>query len=307
MDVLSALRGRRVLVTGTTGFLGARFAEHGEALGVHVVRMHRGDGAAGDDHVAADLRDADQVRRAVERARPEGVMHLAAAGVSAGSLTLPELLHANAVGTANLFEALEPLGPIPVVMAGTAYEYRMEDRPLDEEQPLAPPTAYGVSKAAASLCAGWYARRRPVTILRLFNVYGVGEPLPRLIPAIIAASREGRPVELSACTQVRDYVYVEDVARLFWLALANPPEIGAPRIVNVGSGQPAPLRRYVDALADALREAGMEPDLRIGARPTRPGEPMLLAGDLTRLSRTFDWAPSTDFETGIRRTIGARQ
>lgn len=304
MDALSTLRGRRVLVTGATGFLGQRFATCGERLGVHVIRMTRQEGSAADDRtVVADLRNDAELRDAIARAKPEGVLHLAAEGVSAGHQTAAELLQANAVGTANLLEALEAVGPIPVVMAGTAFEYRMQDRPLSEDDPLEPPTAYGVSKAAASVSACWYARRRPVTVLRLFNVYGAGEPLPRLIPTIIDSARAGRSVELSACTQVRDYVYVEDVARLFWLALVEAPSVGAARIVNVGSGQPMVLRQYVEELAAALRERGLQPDLRFGARPTRPGDPLLLTGDLTRLGRTFDWRPTTTFAIGIRRTV----
>ena len=306
MDALNALRNQRVLVTGATGFLGARFAEWGERHGTEVIRLHRRAAATDTSRiVVADLRDPQAVRDAVERARPDGVLHLAAAGVSAGSLRAAELLEANAIGTANLLEALLRIGPVPVVMAGTAFEYRPCDRPLVESDPLDPPTPYGVSKAAAALCASWHASQRPITILRLFNVYGVGEPLPRLIPSIIDAARARRPVELSTCTQVRDFVYVEDVARLFWTALAEPPPIGSARIVNVSSGRPAPLRQYVEHLADALREQGLEPDLRFGARPTRSGEPRMLAGDPTMLTRTFGGLPPTSFEEGIRRTVEA--
>lgn len=304
MDAVTSLRGRRVMVTGTTGFLGGRFAEWGDRHGIHVIRMQRrATGPPDDRTVFADMLDLSSLRAAVERAQPEGVLHLAAAGVSAGPPTAADLLEANGVGTANLLDALRPAGPIPFVMAGTGFEYRMCNRLLSETDPLEPPSAYGVSKVAATLCAGAHAAYRPVTVLRLFNVYGVGEPLPRLIPTIIDAARRRRPVDLTECTQIRDFVYVEDVARLFWLALAESPPIGSLRILNVSSGRPARLRHYVDLLARTLREQGLEPELRFGARTTREGDPSILAGDITRLTRTFAWSATTSFEEGIRRTV----
>ena len=306
MDALSDLRGRRVLITGAAGFLGQRFAEYGERLGAEVYRLRRPHGAPGGERVlGADVRDAASVQAAVDRARPEYVMHLAAAGVSGSGLSLAEQLEVDGGGTARLLQTLAAAGGVPVVMAGTAFEYRMADRPLREDDPCEPPVAYGVSKAAGALAAGWYARDMPITILRLFNVYGAGEPLPRLFPSIVRAARTRRALDLSPCTQIRDYTYVEDVARLFWLALADPPPVGSPRVLNVGSGRPAPLRRFVDELAVALRERGLEPDLRIGASPGRPGEPTMLVPDLTRLAATLPWSATTTFEDGIRRTLDA--
>jgi nucleoside-diphosphate-sugar epimerase len=172
-----------------------------------------------------------------------------------------------------------------------------------EDEPVGPVTAYGASKAAAAVVAGWYGARLPVTLLRLFNVYGEGEPLPRLGPAIVDGARRGRPVPLTACRQVRDMTYAGDVAEAFWRAAAGPPETDRLRVLNVGTGTPVVLERYVAALAAELEGRGLPPVLRIGALPYRPDEAMTYLPAVGRLRDTLGWLPPTTLAQGLARMV----
>src|SRR5271169_3258741 len=135
-----------------------------------------------------------------------------------------------------------------------------------------PVTPYGISKAAAAFCAGIYATRMPITLLRTFNVYGLGEREPRLLPFIAASAKAGRVIELTDCEQVRDFVFVKDVAALFWRALECSPQDRQLRVLNVGSGSPAPLKQFVADVLEVLREKGLSPQAKFGVRPLRVGE-----------------------------------
>jgi UDP-glucose 4-epimerase len=175
---------------------------------------------------------------------------------------------------------------------------------LTEEDPIRPVSPYGISKAAVTFCAANYAAEIPVTVLRIFNVYGPGERVPRLLPYIIQNARHGQPVELTACEQVRDFVYARDVASIFWRALECPPADGRLRILNVGSGLAVPLKDFVCAAVRVLEEQGLKVRLKFGTRPYKPGEPMYYAADTSRLWSILGTLQLTAFDAGIRETLG---
>ena len=75
------------------------------------------------------------------------------------------------------------------------------------------------------------------------------------------------------------------------------------RVLNVGTGKGVPLRRFVDLIVENLRRHGLNPDIRFGARPYRPGEAMHVVADVTRLRSTLGWLPSLPLETGVQRAV----
>ncbi len=305
MDALARWRGKRVLVTGATGFVGRHVAAQGLEAGVEVHNLSSGDTApAGIIHHRATLEDRSAIFRIIEEVKPGAVLHLAAAGVTFGTHALDRLLAANVLGTENLLSAVQALDtPVPVVLAGTCIEYRMQDRPIREDDPIEPFSEYGVSKGAASLVASSYATRLPITVLRLFTLYGPGEVEPRFTAHVIGSAKRHAAVALTACEQTRDYLYVGDAARSFWQALGVAPPEGRLQVVNVGSGEPVRLRSFVGELAGILRDFGLDPDLRFGAKPYRPGEPMMIVSDPTRACTVLGWKPRVSLHDGLRRTV----
>jgi nucleoside-diphosphate-sugar epimerase len=305
MDYLSPWRGKRVLVTGGTGFIGQHVLALGITAGVEIHNLAL-DGQIPTAVIGhrVDLQDGVLIKQIIQAIQPEAVIHLAAAGVSYGARDLADMLRANAIGTENLLAAVDSVNSVrAMVVAGTGYEYAMLDRPILETDPIAPSSDYGVSKAAASLCASIHARRRAINLLRLFNVYGPGEREPRLLPYIVACARIGRKVELTAGEQIRDYLYVGDVAECFWRTLALPAATAGLQVFNVGSGTSVELRTFVGKIIAELRTHGFDPQIELGARPYRPDEPMFYAADITRLHHALGWSPDTSLEEGIRLAV----
>ncbi len=302
----SSWKGRKVLITGATGFLGRHLVAMAAETGAIVVTTSPSKATTGAaEYVAMDLCDRDQVSAMLREIAPSGILHTAAAGASE-EVGFAQLMRTNAVGTENLLAAALALPyPPAVVLAGSGYEYAPQSRDLTEDDPVYPITPYGISKAAAAFCAGIYATRMPITLLRIFNVYGPGEREPRLLPYIAACAEAGRVIELTDCEQVRDFVFVKDLAALFWRALECSPQDRRLRVLNVGSGSPAPLKRFVIAALEVLREKGLSPQAKFGARPYRAGEPMYYAGDISRLRETLGILPPTSLQAGIRQALDA--
>ncbi len=302
----SSWKGGKVLITGATGFIGRHLVARGAEIGALVITTSRSKATSGEArHVTIDLCDRARVLDMLREVAPVGILHAASAGASA-KVGFAELMRTNVVGTENLLAAAFALPQPPaVVVAGSGYEYAPQSRDLTEDDPVRPVTPYGISKAAAAFCAGVYATRMPITVLRIFNVYGPGEREPRLLPYVAARAKAGCAIELTDCAQVRDFVFVKDVAALFWRALERSPGDSRLRILNLGSGSPIPLKQFVTVLLGVLRGKGFNPQVKFGVRPYHIGEPTHYAGDISRLQRTLGELPCTTLQEGIRQTLDA--
>ena len=256
------LAGARALVTGASGFIGASLTRALLAVDVEVHALVRSGGVDAVPAEAvvyrADLRDPDALARAVASARPEVVFHLAAGpGHPADAAGRAAMIQDTVVGTANLLDALRPLGP-RLVHVGGALEYGHSRSPLKESDALAPVTFRGAAKGAATLLAleHAYATGAPVTVLRPFAVYGPWERPPRFVPAIVTAALRGEPIPVTAGGAGRDYVFVGDVVDACLLAAVSPRP--------AGDG----LQRRHRA-ADDERGARRQPGGRVGPRARR--------------------------------------
>lgn len=303
MDFLSAWRGRRVLITGGTGMLGRHLCQLGVSAGVEMHNLSRTDAQIrAVHHHSADLRDSESIKRIVSEIQPDGVIHAAAGGVAYGSGSFADLMSVNTVGLHNLLSAL-PETIQAVVIAGSGFEYAPSNHPLHESDPLRPMSPYGISKAAAWMLANTFARRLPIRWLRLFSLYGVGEKSPRLAPYIIDEARHGRPVELTAGEQIRDYLVTNDAAEAFYrtLALDIPP--GEMLTLNIGSGESITLRGFIELLAEVLRSRGIAADLRFGAKPYRPDDPMIYLPNIDAMISTLGWKPAVSYRDGLTHMV----
>jgi nucleoside-diphosphate-sugar epimerase len=148
------------------------------------------------------------------------------------------------------------------------------------EAPLQPTTAYGASKAAASIAACTLARekRLELAILRPFPVFGEGEAPHRFFPMLRAAALAGTDFAMSPGEQIRDFTPVEQVARAFVNFVRHPLVPGIPEIHNVGTGKPQSLLSFARFWWTHWKAPGR---LRPGALPYRPGEIMRYVPHLT--------------------------
>ncbi len=305
----------RVVVTGAAGFVGRWVCRLLWAAGADLrpvdrdpaaLEAVRRDYGIGGEPVIAHLEDDASIRELLERHRPAVVFNLAGYGVRPGERDERLLARVNAdlpASIARLIVAVAPADPWPglrLVHAGSAFEYGLLQGPIDERSEPQPNTAYGRAKLLgtrriAQACDE--AGLRACTA-RLATVYGPGEMPPRLLPSLMVAARSGEPVELTDGRQLRDFTYVEDVARgLLRIGLLPVVDGG---ILNLSTGKLGSVRSFVESAGKVL---GIGPDkLRFGALPQRADEVHQGRLEVGRLRDLVGWVPSTSVSEGVRET-----
>jgi GDP-4-dehydro-6-deoxy-D-mannose reductase len=189
-----------------------------------------------------------------------------------------------------------------ILCAGTFSEYVDSCEAWTEDSPLVPATTYGASKAAAWMCGRALALELglPLVNLRLFHVYGPGESERRLVPYLYSQLSRRRPASLTSGTQVRDVVYVEDVAEACYAATMLPPAT-EPAVFNICSGTPVTIRQIGETVAHQL---GVPASLlRWGEAPHRPRESLHALGDNRRFFQATGWQPRVTLADGIAQTL----
>jgi nucleoside-diphosphate-sugar epimerase len=131
---------------------------------------------------------------------------------------------------------------------------------------------------------------------RIFFLYGPHEHPARLVPHVIRGLLRREPVACTEGTQIRDYLYVRDVASAF-VSLLDSDVTGA---VNISSGQSLEVREIIYQIADQLDGREL---VRLGALPAAGDEPPLLVGDTLRLKREVGWTPGYSLSDGLAETI----
>ncbi len=303
------LQGRKALVTGAAGFIGANLTRELIRYGAEVHALVRSSTRRWriNDLVpqitlhVADLADREALRRVVSYIQPECLFHLAASG---GHPLAPaereEHIKSAVLGTLSLLDALDSLDIIRFVHVGGSLEYGPSERPLNESDRLEPLSFRGVSKAAATLLCRQYARenKRPVVILRPFSVYGPWEAPTRLIPSVIRAALSGRPLLLTQPGYRHDFVYVEDVVEACLRAVSATFESG--EVINVGSGEQWSNEEVVELVQSVT---GQRIALRAGEYPARPFDTSHWIADIGKAKRLLGWVPRHPLRSGLEKTV----
>jgi CDP-glucose 4,6-dehydratase len=318
-------RGRRVLLTGHTGFKGAWAALWLERLGaeVHGFALPAESGpclwpALGTRLLAGetlgDLGDRDALGTAVAAARPQIVLHMAAQALVRRGFADPVGTFAtNALGTAHLLEALRGAGGLEAILVVTTDKVYANDgsgRAMVEGDRLGGADPYSASKAAAELIARSYGLSFfepagvPVATARAGNVIGGGDwAEDRLVPDVWRAARAGEALRLRAPHAGRPWQHVLEplagyLVYLEGLAAGADP----PRALNFG---PAPdTTMTVAALAEAIGSALGNDRLWVADPGPHPPEATTLSLDISLARASLGWTPRLDARAAAGWTAG---
>jgi len=310
----------RVLVTGSTGFVGSHFGEFALAEGAEVFGSYRWRSKTENiDHlrdrvtlIECDLRDLSSVNELVASSRPDFIIHLAAQSYVHASWHSPaETFNTNTISQVNLLEAVRAQGKAaPRFLAiGSSEEYGLvheDELPIKESNPLRPLSPYAVSKVTQDLMAYQYFKSYalPIVRARAFNHEGprrgdvfVTSNFARQIAEIEAGGREPT-ILVGNLKAVRDYTDVRDIVRGYWLLL----ERGDPgQVYNLCSGRGWAIQEILDFL---LGES-INTSIRVREDPARlrPSDVPVLIGDCSRLT-ALGWKPRIPFEQTLRDLLG---
>lgn len=317
----SEFRDRCVLVTGATGFVGARLVSRLLDLGANVVCFVRDDDPASALHRSGDIERVsvvsgrlecfEHVKAAIVERDIDAVFHFGAqAIVRAGRIDPLGTFESNIRGTYHILEACRLYGERvrSIVIASSDKAYGdCESLPYTEATPLAARNPYDVSKSCADLLAQSYAASSslPIAIARCGNIFGPGDlHWSRLVPGTIRSLlRSEPPVIRSDGTLVRDYLYIDDAVqaylRLFEWAAANPAADQPQRAFNFSGGNALSVLEMTALLQRACNRQDLEPTVLNQAA----GEIAEQELDCTRARTILGWQPTHEIVPALHITV----
>ena len=285
------MEGLKIAITGASGFVGANLIRYfNSANEVYALTRNTNPWRLSKEFnlVSFDVKDKQVVRNVVNTLRPDVLVHCATYGGYPFETEPREIIETNIIGSLNVVDASREV-PI-VINVGSSSEYGVTNKPMEEEDTIAPTTPYSMTKA---LQTKLFASSPNSITLRLFSVYGYYEEKHRLIPYIVySAIKKQKPI-LSSKSNVRDFVFIEDVTDAFALAIQKFEKIEKGSIFNVGSG-------VQKSVLDVVNEMGIEVGWDTSVRQEESDRKW--QADITKIKNEMGWEPKNSLGEGLGKT-----
>lgn len=308
---------KRVLVTGSEGFIGSHLVERLLQTGfsIRAFVLYNSFNSMGwldtlPKHVyreieffTGDIRDPNGVRSAMEGC--DMVFHLAALIAIPYSYHSPDsYVDTNIKGTLNILQAAKLLDVARILVTSTSEVYGTAQYvPIDEKHPFQGQSPYSASKIGADRMAESFYRsfKMPITIVRPFNTFGPRQSARAVIPTIITQLLNGkRVIQLGDTSPTRDLLFVKDTVEGFLAISQTDATIGEE--INIATQQEISVSDLARKLIEQIR-----PDAEITQDPQRirpeKSEVIRLLGSREKISSLTNWQPRHSLDEGLTKTI----
>jgi nucleoside-diphosphate-sugar epimerase len=293
----------RVLVTGARGFIGRHALQPllEKGFEVHCITSQSDPPlglVSGYRWHTADLLNLSSIAPLLATIQPSHLLHLAW-DTTPGQYWTSELNFAWIQSSLELVKQFQRYGGRRVVCVGSCAEYNWNYGYCSEDlTPIQPSSVYGKCKSALHQILEAYATTTDLSFAwgRIFFVYGPHEPPSRLVPSVINALLKDEVARCSHGNQIRDFLYVQDLA----VALTELLNSDLRQTVNLGSGRPVTLKHLIYKIADYLNRAEL---IQLGAITPKAKESSLVVANNERLTEQVKWSPKFTLDEGLKETI----
>lgn len=310
-------KGKKVLITGSEGFIGSHLTERLVELGADVTALVQYNSfnnwgwidtfenkiKESIKVVTGDIREYDGMKKIIKG--QEMVFHLAALIAIPYSYQSPmAYVRTNIEGTTNVLEACKDYGVEKIIHTSTSETYGTALYvPIDEKHPLQGQSPYAASKIGADKLAESYFRsfNLPVATIRPFNTYGPRQSSRAVIPTIISQILSGKSeIKLGSLTPTRDFNYVADTVDAFIKIAESKETIG--EVINAGSNYEISIGALVEVIAKTI---GKEINVFCDDDRLRPekSEVNRLWAENNKIKELTDWEPKYSLDQGIENTV----
>ena len=279
------LRGKKILVTGSSGFVGKNLVDELKRQDAEVLTLtdrsgHRID--IRDQQIAKEMRDIDIV------------YHLAAITSVPFSFENPgETYEVNVLGTLNILEMCRLCNAEQIIFASSYVYGQPQYLPINEKHLLQPTNPYARSKVLGEELCRAYNTDFGVKciILRPFNIYGVGQSRDFLIPSIIAQLQCGK-IELKDSEPKRDFIYISDVIDAYIRAGEFSRNF---EVFNIGYGKSYSVKEIVDKIIHLYGK-----NVKVKYRnERRKNEVIDTIADTKKAKEKLGWKPKVEIDKGL--------
>lgn len=276
--------GKKVLVTGSRGFIGRNLVKRLQAEGYEPIEFDREEG---------DIETFD-----FGNVHPDHVVHLASRVYVPDSWTdTVAFYRTNTMGTINILELCRRVRCTLTYISSYVYGFPRY-LPVDEKHPVQPANPYNHSKLMAEEMVSFYSRTFdfPSTIFRPVNIYGPGQHSEFLIPGIIhqVLDPSVETVEVMDLKPKRDYLFIDDFLDAILASLQTPGEV-----FNIGSGISYSVEEAITVIMQAAGVVKPYKDKNI----TRKNEIWDVYVSIEKIGKALNWQPHVNFQEGIARCI----
>lgn len=311
------LKGKKVLVTGSEGFIGSHLTEKLVKLGAEVTALVQYNSfnnwgwidtfdkniRDSINVVTGDVREYDGMKRIIKG--QEVVFHLAALiAIPYSYLSPMAYVRTNVEGTTNILEACRDYDVQKIIHTSTSETYGTALYvPIDEKHPMQGQSPYSASKIGADKIAESFYKsfNLPVATIRPFNTYGPRQSARAVIPTIISQILSGKKeIKLGGLTPTRDFNYVKDTAEAFIKVAESEKVVG--ETVNTGSNYEISIGDTVKKIIDLI---GKDVAIICDEERMRPekSEVNRLWADNRKIKELTEWVPEYTLDEGLKETI----
>ncbi len=286
----------KIAIDGASGFVGANLVRYFENKYRVFALSRNKDGwrlaGSSAEFVEFDVTNRQMVREKLSEIKPDVFVHCAVFGGYHFETDPQKIIDTNVTGTLNTLDACRDVSLF--INTGSSSEYGIRSTPMKETDELAPNTSYAMTKA---LIASLLASRRGVApksvTLRLFSAYGYYEEKHRLVPYVLYSLLTGQKAVLSNRTNVRDFIFVDDIGKAYELAIQKHEALQSGDVFNVGSGKQSTIE-------DVVKVTGTDVDWQPSARQEEAKR--MWQADISKIGKVLGWKPEHSLKDGLDKT-----
>lgn len=186
-----------------------------------------------------------------------------------------------------------------LIHIGTSFEYDRSFKPIKENFKTLPKSYYGKAKLyVTKLFLKYYKKKKiPVTIFRLFQVYGPKQDSNRLIPYVINGLKKNKKIFLTSGKQLRDFCFIDDAVSAIIISIKKKKTNG--QIINLGLGKKISVYNLVKKIFNIIKKGKIE----FNSKQAHIGERKIILANIQKAKRLLKWKPKTSLDLGLRKTI----
>lgn len=299
---MKQFEGAKVLITGAAGFVGHHLIKRLISLNAEVIGMCRTEASTellkqefpNIHTIACDLSDVRNIRERISDLFPQYVFHGA---TLRDEKNWDSTLLINGLGTGVLLEEVASPDLKCFVNLGTSMVYQKKEGSFSEHDTLIPYTHFGISKLSGEMLLSQIAltQKSPLSLLRIFHVYGPGEPDKRLIPTVIRNLLSNKPINLTEKGFCHDFIYVDDVVDGCLQAAVK-----AEGVYNIGTGIETTNENVVSMIGQIL---GVTPKIIFGGYENHIFDKKYWRANPQKSHEELGWSAQVSVREGLEKYV----